>query len=232
MATKNAQPTNDAFDAAHGGDGVMIGRWLVFPDGACRTDTVQMGPPVDKAELHRQIMRYHEARMAEADAENRRNNATAVETPAQRVSRFDHENGNDAVAVEGWLLFSNGARREQQYGALIGPPADPYELCRLQLRYHEQRLLVAAKQFEEKKAHLTTAAHYARQAGYPPPDAEALAALTTLQKEVRRRQRAVDAARAALVQNTPASRLARDAAVAAARDEAQAFIEKVSSIRL
>jgi hypothetical protein len=223
--------TNAEFDDAHGDDGVQIGNWIYFADGARRTQTEQEEPPVDPAALHRQKGQYHQACMAKAanDQHLARNQANS---PEERIGRFHAANGKDCILVDGWYLYSNAAKREPGEGAMCDPPTDPYERSHLQLRYREALLATAIKAFADHKQRLRWEAEANIRAGYAPPDADGLTQLETLEEAARARQRDVEKARAELAANIPESRRRAEALVNENRDRGQEFLGKLDEIKL
>ncbi len=161
-----------------------------------------------------------------------------MENPSvkQRVDQFDIKNGSDCINIDGfWLVYSNGAMRERNpLGALIDPPTDVHQRCKIQLRYHEKRLQRAVDAFDEHKQQLIAVAQVNltdRHSG-PPPDAANLEKLKDLQKTVRRCKRAVAAARQAVTDSTPDRVKTRDARSAENKSKNEQFISAVKSVQV
>jgi hypothetical protein len=122
---------------------------------------------------------------------------------SRRIAEFDEENGNDSVRVADMLLFSNGARRgTDQLCALIDPPHDDHERCRLVARYWETRLERAREAFDEKRSHYISQAKGALEGSTTPEPVadpeEAARELETLRVAVRHCQKQLRQARASL----------------------------------
>jgi hypothetical protein len=102
----------------------------------------------------------------------------------QRVAHFEQRHGNDAVEIDEWLVFSDGAMREcNPMGLLREPPAEPYDAARIVVRYHEERLRRATRAFSERKdALLRTARTNLGEAQTPPPPCDLAAAKQELQR--------------------------------------------------
>lgn len=153
----------------------------------------------------------------------------------QRVQQFCIKHGNDAVPVDGWLLYSDGAKRERMLsGALVEPPNDPEERCRLQVKYHEARLRRATQAFEDLKNTLGNAAKACFEG--PAPQLlvcdEQLQQLKELQQAVRECQSRLDEARERLKQAKPDSRRAYEAALAVNRERGAQFIAALNQIQI
>lgn len=223
--------TNAEFDDVHGNDGIVVDGWLYFGDGARRTHTAQEAPPVDPSARHEHMVRYHHASMAKATNDQHLARAQE-ESPQARIGRFDAANGKDGIIVDGWILYSNGARREGGVGVMMDPPTDPYQRCQLHLRYREAILATATKAFADLRQKLRWEAEANMRAGYAPPDEEGLTQLEALQEAARGRQRDVEKARAELAANIPESRRRAEEATNANRDSGQEFISKIDNIKL
>jgi hypothetical protein len=72
---------------------------------------------------------------------------------AQRVQQFDAKHGDDGIAINGWLIFSDGAKREASNpeGSLVEPPKDKQEQDKIQLLYQEEMLRRATENVQRKK---------------------------------------------------------------------------------
>jgi hypothetical protein len=100
------------------------------------------------------------------------------------VKKFDRDNGNDAIQIDGWLVFSNGARREvNPYGVLHDPPDDPYTRLKLSIKYHEALREKELEAFRSRRQEL----FWAVEAGELPRSSEITADLGPLRKKVRDR---------------------------------------------
>lgn len=150
-----------------------------------------------------------------------------------RVDQFKIRNGNDAILIRGWWVFSNGAMREQNpYGALRDPPTNPFELWKVKVQYYEEKLRRATVEFDEWKRYLEGAAYGASQHGSAPPTEPQVAKLRELQAKVQERLADLNVARDSLEQNTPSHRRERLAAKAANQQEAEKVLSEIKSIKV
>lgn len=148
--------------------------------------------------------------------------------------RFDNEHGNDGIEISlGWLLFSDGAKREtSQYGVSILPPNDPYKLALLKLQYQEKLLKDATVKFQNLKSRLREAAKTAIRHGQPEPPPNNLDELRILQKEVIKHQRKVARARKQTTSAKPADISAREAIADENRQFANEFLDRLLEIKI
>jgi hypothetical protein len=154
-----------------------------------------------------------------------------------RVQQFDRQHGSDCINIEGWLVYSDGAKRERSpLGALIDPPEDAYERSKLQVRYREELLRRAVEEFQGLRQTLLQGAktNLRHQYAEPPPcaDEEAVAQLKELQKVVRRRQRALYAARKQLEESKPDWVRRRESASVTNKQSNERFIAAVDRIKI
>ncbi len=72
---------------------------------------------------------------------------------AQRIQQFDTEHGDDGIVIGGWLIFSDGAKRETHnlHEPLMEPPKDQHEYESVRLQYQEEMLRRATKNVQQKK---------------------------------------------------------------------------------
>ncbi|HWA25700.1 MAG TPA: hypothetical protein VG734_08575 [Lacunisphaera sp.] len=155
----------------------------------------------------------------------------------QRIAAFDKKNGGDGVEINGAIYYSNGAIRDTEpLGALIDPPRDPQERCKIQLSYWQELQRRAVAEFDEVKSQYLTNAKVGLTEAFTPAlpwtEAQAVKKLTELRDNVRELQKRVTAARAELKRNTPQEVLDRRAHFSAARQMATAFVEAVESIKI
>jgi hypothetical protein len=100
------------------------------------------------------------------------------------VRKFDRENGNDAIQIDGWLVFSNGARREvDPHGILHDPPEDAFTRLKLSVKYHTA---LREREFEAFRARRQEL-YGAVEAGELPELSDIRAELGALRKKVRDR---------------------------------------------
>lgn len=123
----------------------------------------------------------------------------------ERVGRFDAENGN-FVIQNGWLIFETGAQREvNPLGCLMSPPADLFERAKVQLRYADIKLKLAAGEFYNLKMNLTARLKSAQNQRVCTPnvDKSAIDRLKMLKNKVVKYQRKLEKAQARLEANKP-----------------------------
>ena len=78
---------------------------------------------------------------------------------ANRVDEFNRRNGGDAILVNGFYLYSNGATRDANpLGLLCDPPKDELETLKLQKLYHGTLLDLAKDDFVGLKQQLASSA--------------------------------------------------------------------------
>lgn len=90
-----------------------------------------------------------------------------------RVAAFDEENGGDGITYNGWIIYSNGAMREQNpLGMLASPPSNSRECKELILKYWTVSYERSMKAFNEKRSlYIRHAKAEMRNAiSAPPPD--------------------------------------------------------------
>jgi hypothetical protein len=126
-----------------------------------------------------------------------------------RLEVFHEENGGDCVLVNGWYVYSNGARRDENpVGALIDPPADPFERAKLQVAYHSMKVNAAVKKLIERQDHWRNHAlciekgTQANDLG-PYKLAEIASELEALKQEVEKRRGPLAEAQALMEANAP-----------------------------
>ncbi len=123
---------------------------------------------------------------------------------SQRVQQWDLEQGGDALLIDHYYVFSNGAMRERNpCGAWMLPPADLYKRSKIQLKYHEELLREAAAKFLDLKNNLEAVCRVRARQGDPPLAETDIARLKDLQSLVKQRQKAVEVARSVVDQHTP-----------------------------
>ncbi|MCE9530984.1 MAG: hypothetical protein K8T89_07655 [Planctomycetes bacterium] len=119
-----------------------------------------------------------------------------------RVKQFEIQHGDDAVFIGGWFVFSDGAMRERNpEGALMDPPSNPRECCKIKLDYQTKRLEQAISAFEELQAALRVktdeAVKWANAKAPPaPPTDQDIQELKRLQGVVKQRRKIWEQARA------------------------------------
>jgi hypothetical protein len=153
------------------------------------------------------------------------------------VEHFSKRHGDDAIEIDGWLVYSDGAMRERNpMGALREPPPEPYEACRLRVQYREAKLRRATRAFDERKTVLLRTAH--ANLSHPntqPPPCDVAAAkreLGTLRRAVLRCQADLDTARKEMEANKPAWMREREVSAATNRAQNEAFAAAIEAINI
>lgn len=156
----------------------------------------------------------------------------------QRIEQWDARHGADGFVVGGWVLFSDGAMRENSHmGAMVEPPAKPWERAKAQLRYWEARLQAATSAFGSMKANLRQQAKNAlKDAGSrtppsPPSDAQ-LQELLTQQEAARLLQQKVAAARENVSRNRPSHLHDRERSANAFSAQNEARLREIEEITI
>lgn len=163
-------------------------------------------------------------------------------TPFQMaVEQFDAKHGADAIRIDGWFLYSNGARREdsQPYGMLLDPPKDIRECGKWRIKYREELLRRATEKFNELrqrlKTHIDNVRKYADSNSPPSPPTEAqFEALEDAKAVVVRSQRALERVRTEVkdaYENQPEV-IERARRAAAKREEAAAAQDRLEKIKV
>jgi hypothetical protein len=231
----------DQFDVQHGNDGIQIGVWLVFSDGAQR-EWQQPGrmlePPSDPAHLSEIKIRYLHAKLNQESQELQELRMRSFETPQMRVDRFDQRHGRDGLVINRQVVYSDGARRDVlTLGAMEEPPSDPYELAKIQVAYHEELVRRASAQFKEWKRELECRAEealrYANAKTPPPAPNEAdLSKLKNLQNTVQEHRRRLQKIRSILDRSRPAEVQAREQRASAVRESTADMLASVQEVRI
>ncbi len=151
-----------------------------------------------------------------------------------RVAAFNKRHGA-SVAYGEWILFEDGARREQNpLGALIEPPDIPWDRAKRIAQYHAIILDAAVKAFDRKRRYYMECAQGSLNQPFCPPAAVdaavAGAELRTLQAKVKEAKAAHDKATAAVEAAKPAYFREREQDNAANRAANQALMEQLSKI--
>lgn len=157
---------------------------------------------------------------------------------AHAKKQFDKQNGNDAIQIDGWLVFSNGAMREMApVGIWCDPPNDTYACAKIKVKYREAKLAQATQAFKTLKQELTwqadNAVKYAAAETPPePPSADQIAELRNLQSMVRKCQKELTVARTELEQSKPPQMRMREQRAAANHDRNAKALQAVSEIKV
>ena len=71
---------------------------------------------------------------------------------SQRNQQFDAKHGDDGIAINGWMVFSDGAKRETHnpQGPLMEPPKDQQEREKITLQYQEEMLRRATENVQRR----------------------------------------------------------------------------------
>jgi len=154
-------------------------------------------------------------------------------TVIQKIRQFDKKHGNDGINLNGWLLFSNGARREQNpWGRLCEPPTDLYFRSKLQVRYWSELTRKALDEFDELKHQLVSGANAAMAQGFPGPDSRFLDQLRQLANAAKACQSSLEEAQKQLTANTPEEVSLREQQDAWNRQRNQSILDELMSIQV
>ena len=144
--------------------------------------------------------------------------------------RFDAEHGPEYVIDGDWVLFADGARRENAaLSCTVLPSPDPHERARWVLRYHEVKWRKAVKAFEDRKE------FYLRHPLANPGPAEVEAAardLRALKTAANEALTELEKARELPKKNKPAWQVEQDERRAAERKAKQEFKAAIADIEL
>ena len=144
----------------------------------------------------------------------------------QAAKEFDIRNGQDAVQINGWLVYSNGAMREvHPHGAYIDPPEDKYERAKIQVRYREALLRNAENDFNTLREALIANAEFGSAQ-------EAVGQLRDSRKIVKQCRGALKLARDRMEAATPQGLLDAERADAQNRDETEAYLAAINEIKI
>ncbi len=227
------------FDAKHGGSPVLVDGWWLLPDGAMREQSVLGAlcePSPDQNEQTR-VQRVYQEELRRQVLSKAKQNIPPPPPPQDPARVFDAEHGRDAINIDGWLVYSDGAMREcNLLGALVPPPAEPYERCKIQVHYQEEKLKRAVQEFNDLKNHLLTAAKInlkeSRNTLPPPDQSEAERRLKALQVRVKIWKDRLDKACKALDENKPAWLRGREAAALSNRELNEQFVATIKQIEV
>lgn len=154
-----------------------------------------------------------------------------------RVKAFDAQHSSEArppVFEDGWVIFSDGACRDgNPLGALKEPPTDDWQRLKRIALYWKVSLRHATRKFNEMKDPLVRGAQAqvaARNAGEPPPVAEAERKLRLLRRVVKRAQRHLAKALAAVEDAKPPGVREQEARFAANRTANQDLLNRIGKI--
>ncbi|MFW6154880.1 MAG: hypothetical protein ACOC95_06655 [Planctomycetota bacterium] len=151
------------------------------------------------------------------------------------IQEFDAKHGPEYVVWDHWVLFADGAKRENvSYGMSAEPHSDPHQRAKDILMFHKVRLQVAVQAFDELKRELVTAAKYAqneRLVPLPPPS-EALKELQRLKAQVEEYRQSVEDAEQVVVDTTPEAVLQRRAQNEERRAANSAYLADVQGINV
>ena len=151
-----------------------------------------------------------------------------------RIEQFDLKHGSDAIRIDNWLVYSDGAMREvNPHGSLHEPPGNVHERCKIKVRYREELLQRAVNEFHDAKDQLLATAKARLRNGDPCESrTEAVAKLTELQTVVKERQRQLNIARTKLEASTPVGLRANTQVSAENKQKNETFISAISQIKI
>ena len=153
-----------------------------------------------------------------------------------RIKAFDDSHGN-FVYVDGWLLFEDGAQRENNpLGALIGPPPDPLKLAKKIRWYWKVKLELAVEEFhhyrDQHLLHARTACKQQFVSAPLKPTEEVVEHLKELQKKVRACQGQLKAAEKVVEQHKPQRLRELEEQSERFRNEADTLIAEIENIEI
>jgi hypothetical protein len=150
------------------------------------------------------------------------------------LKQFDKKHGGVFIIEKGWLLFADGATRENHsLGRLMEPSADPFERAKAIVHYHEIVLKRALDHFQERKEHYKSLAEGCVQDGYTFCQAdEAVEVLTKAKREVAKLRNNLAFAKRDLDALRPKKLTRQDRIKAEARDEAAEALTAIKKIRV
>ena len=153
-----------------------------------------------------------------------------------KVQEF-HEAHGYFVSVGDWLIFADGAVRENaSMGIMKPPPENDYERWKLICKFWEVKLELAIGEFDHKKQTYITAASYAlkepRPGGLPCEQDEAIEELKELKKKVSYCQRKFEQAQAEVEKLTPQNKNLQADIYQQNRERLGNFISALSKIEI
>ena len=226
----------EQFDTKHGNDGLQIRGWLVFSDGAMRSEATGefREPPLDPHVLFPIIALYNETRRQQAQLEPvYRTQPTAL----QLVEAFHDRHGRDCIQINSWFYYSDGAQRDiDLQGALVEPSADDYERCKSIKIYYEELLRRATAEFEQIRSDMLKTAKlnlkYPSNTPPPPNSERAVNQLKRLRARVAEYKQHFDEAKENLEAVTPHWLRMRPALDATAKSQNEEFAAAVGSVQV
>jgi hypothetical protein len=152
------------------------------------------------------------------------------------IKAFHEENGNEYVVLDdGWILFANGAKRENcTFCALVDPPKDPYQLAKLQVKYHRTLFERAREQYDQKFEYAQQWAKASARRGESPPPPSMLEEVKELRKLVKKHQKQLAEAEAHLEDVTPdhLKRSVDEAFKQRDQERTAAFVRQLNSLKI
>jgi len=148
------------------------------------------------------------------------------------ITKFHEKHGPDYIAHNGWLLWPDGARRENSSYGVMYEPTDPHEIAKAKLLYAKLKSQQAVREFDQMKQFLYSLARAAsRDGGHSPNDA-ALAELKQLQRTVKTACKKLEKAEAEVDRTIPADIKEREAQREKRREASRAVLSKVADITI
>ncbi len=146
--------------------------------------------------------------------------------------KFHSDHGGDPVVNGEWLLYADGAHRENSVmGAAIEPPKDPFKLAQLKVLYHRLRLKRAVADFNFRFNQVRETTIALKRDGRLPPT-ECLSDLSALREVVKERQTVLESAQEHLESVTPTERRERVEEIAKNKEACDSFLEKLNEYKV
>lgn len=155
--------------------------------------------------------------------------------PKSLRDQFIAANGDDALNVDGLLIFSNGAWMDQGLnGGFSDPSGDARKRAGFQVLYYEEKLRRATESFHRTKDNMRANVKEAQRMGWPgiTSGQDDLTQLKQLQAVVKDCQAALAKHRAAYDDARPAQQKAMEQAAAAAAPALAAAMSAIDEIKI
>ena len=149
------------------------------------------------------------------------------------IEDFHKRHGDDFIESNGWILWPDGAHRENAlYGPMVEPSDDPHQRAKQVRMYWELRLGRAVSEFDDFHRSLRAAAQASIRDGAAAPDDSSLEELTRLKKKIVIARAALEAAETEVENTVPEQIRLHQAAIESRRQAGQKFAEKLSKIEV
>ena len=153
-----------------------------------------------------------------------------------KVQQFDTSHGN-YVYTNGWLLFEDGAQRENNpLGRLMEPPVDPLKLAKKIEWYWQVKLDLAVEEFDlfkhQHMIHAQTALSQQMAQASLGETAEVVKHLKELKKKVKHCQKGLDMAEAQIEEHKPQRLKELEELSDLNRQDAETLISEIENIEI